>query len=54
MEKNSCIDYCTTDKNKDSESSEREGEKMEKEGGEGEYIELGIEQAPGTPPPPQL
>ena len=54
LKKNSCTDYCTTDKTRDSESSEREGEKMEEEGGEGEYIELGIEQPPGTPPPPQL
>ena len=54
LEKNSCTDYCTTDKTRDSESSERGGEKMEEEGGEGEYIELGIEQPPGTPPPPQL
>ena len=33
LEKNSCTDYCTTDKNRDSESSGREGEKMEEEGG---------------------
>ena len=32
LEKNSCTDYCTTDKTRDSESSEREGEKMEEEG----------------------
>ena len=51
LKKKSCTDYCTTDKTRDSESSEREGEKMEEEG---EYIELGIEQPPGTPPPHQL
>ena len=54
LKKNSYTNYCTTDKNRDSESSGREGDKMEEEGGEGEYIELGIEQPPGTPPPPQL
>ena len=54
LKKKSCTDYCTTDKTRDSESSEREGDKMEEEGREGEYIELGIEQPPGTPPPHQL
>ena len=34
LEKNSCTDYCTTDKTRDSESSEREGDKMEEGWGE--------------------
>ena len=31
LEKNSCTDYCTTYKTRDSESSEREVDKMEEE-----------------------
>ena len=40
LEKNSCTDYCTTDKTRDSESSEREGEKMEEEGERGNISSL--------------